>query len=64
MLISNIKKPLKVEEFTELREREELHTALWHSIFGNIEASTNDKYHLAMYKRILIKFTPIKLSFK
>ncbi|OUM68964.1 glycosyltransferase family 71 protein, partial [Piromyces sp. E2] len=55
MLLNSIKKPLKVDAFKELREREELHTALWHSIFRNIDTSTNDLKTLQEYKTKLIK---------
>jgi len=55
ILLNNIKKPLKVEEFIELKEREELHTALWNSIFGEIDISTNDNNTLYEYKKKLIE---------
>eukprot|EP00833_Pecoramyces_ruminatium_P000035 jgi/Orpsp1_1/1174067/evm.model.c7180000048805.2 len=41
-LFNSIKKPIKEDDFIELRNREELHTILWHKIFNKYEISKND----------------------
>jgi len=58
ILLKKIKKPLTSKDFIELREREELHTSLWHSIFGSVDISaTNDNYELQIYKKKLINIS-------
>jgi len=53
LLIKNLDKHINVDNFVELREREELHTFLWNNIFGNYRSKDNDI--LQDYKNILIE---------
>jgi len=53
MLLKSIRKPINVFDFDELKEREELHSALWKKLFGKYQLFTDDK-ELLSYKINLI----------
>ncbi len=53
LLIKNLDNHINVNDFVELREREELHTFLWNKIFGSYVFKDNDI--LQDYKKILIE---------
>jgi len=50
MLVKKILRPYDVEDFIELRDREELHTSFWHSVFGNNISMEEDKMELINIK--------------
>jgi len=54
-IFNEIENEIEVDNFLKLRDRMELHTALWHSIFGKYDPSDEDeKYPLELYKEKLI----------
>jgi len=53
LLIKNFDKNINVNDFVELREREELHTFLWDKIFGSYRLKDNDI--LQDYKNVLLE---------
>ncbi|ORX77881.1 hypothetical protein BCR32DRAFT_295348 [Anaeromyces robustus] len=55
LLYKEFDRKLDVHEFINLRNREELHTALWYSVFGKYDQSNNNEDDLMSYKNNIIE---------
>jgi len=61
-LLESANKTLNVDDFIELRKKEELHTALWHALIGKYENLHGNDDELTLYKNKLINATSFLTS--